>query len=76
MIFYSFDKPDSCPSCGSSRIATIVYGEPDGSPEFMEKLRSGEIVTGGCVISVGGDNPSWQCLDCECLIIRGEPGRA
>ena len=56
-------KPKSCPACGSTRIANIMYGKPRHSSELTQRVRNGEIVYGGCCIT--GDDPSWQCVTCE-----------
>ena len=59
------DSEDSrmCPSCGSSDIARILYGEPAFSEELRRDLESGRIVLGGCVI-VKGQIPKYRCNDC------------
>lgn len=62
MRYESEIKPDSCPACGSSRVARIVYGKQKYNAEFIQKVESGEIVCGGCVIK--DDHPHWQCIDC------------
>jgi gamma-glutamylcyclotransferase (GGCT)/AIG2-like uncharacterized protein YtfP len=57
------DKPAMCPDCGSSRVATIIYGMPDAPDEAMRKqLDEGTITFGGCCINP--DNPTWVCSDC------------
>lgn len=59
-------KPEKCPACGSLKVAKIFYGMPAPSPQLEERIRTGEIVLGGCCIT--GDDPMWKCLDCETLI--------
>lgn len=61
-------KPRKCPSCGSGRIATILYGLPAFSPELEADLDAGRIVLGGCCVT--DDDPAWQCLDCQATIYR------
>jgi len=60
--YESVEQPDSCPACGSNRVARILYGKPSHRPQLMEKVREGKIVFGGCIID--RDNPSWKCLAC------------
>jgi rubredoxin len=66
--YESIEQPDSCPACGSNRIARIVYGLPSSSPRLMERVEKGEIVFGGCCIT--RDDPSWNCPDCNAKIYR------
>jgi hypothetical protein len=64
-FIFSETKPDTCPVCGSSRIAEIVYGMP--SPELLNSPDYGvRYVTGGCIVSDA--NPAWCCLECDGLI--------
>lgn len=62
MRYESEIKPEYCPSCGSPRIAPIVYGKLKETPELHEKVRAGKIVRGGCCITY--DNPRWRCVKC------------
>jgi predicted RNA-binding Zn-ribbon protein involved in translation (DUF1610 family) len=55
-------RPLSCPSCGSSRIALILYGLPAFDEELEELLSQGTVTLGGC--GVTGDDPEWECLEC------------
>lgn len=64
--YESVEQPDSCPACGSKRIARILYGKPLHRPQLMEKVRAGEIVFGGCCIE--REMPSWECLGCNAKI--------
>ena len=84
MKYESVDKPTSCPSCGSIKIATIQYGPLEFietrvyylntfsdfqlHPDFKMKIESGEIEVGGCLKSK--DYPSWRCKDCRTGIIK------
>ena len=54
-------KP-TCPECGSSRIAEILYGMPDFSQTEAD-LEAGRIVLGGC--TVHDESPRWHCHECE-----------
>jgi hypothetical protein len=67
-MFAAKRKPKKCPSCGSAKIARILYGMPDFSPELEKDLEEGRIVLGGCDIIF--NNPSWQCADCEAQIYK------
>ena len=57
-------KPETCPECGSKRIADIIYGLPAFTPEQIEQWRRGEIRFGGCVIGPGFSDAKWECADC------------
>lgn len=61
-------KPRTCPNCGSSRIADILYGLPYYSEELERDIEAGRIVLGGCLISE--NNPSWICADCHTPLFR------
>jgi hypothetical protein len=66
--YESVSKPDSCPACGSIKIAVIMYGLPAKSPQLTQDVKDGKIVFGGCCIT--GNDPSWKCLDCLTFIFR------
>jgi hypothetical protein len=55
-------RPSSCPSCGSPRIARILYGLPAFDKELENALSQGTVTLGGCVVT--GDDPEWECLQC------------
>jgi hypothetical protein len=55
-------KPVQCPSCGSARVATILYGLPAFGPELDRQLETGEIVLGGCCVS--DEMPEWRWAEC------------
>jgi hypothetical protein len=57
------ERPSSCPKCGGERVAQIVWGLVDSSPELVAELQAGLSVLGGCVVS--DDDPTWECLDCK-----------
>ena len=42
-------KPESCPECGSRRIAAILYGLPVFTPKLEEQIETGRI---GCRYSI------------------------
>ena len=55
-------RPQSCPVCGSLRIARILFGLPDFSKDLEEALSEGTVTLGGCLVT--GDDPGWECLGC------------
>jgi DNA-directed RNA polymerase subunit RPC12/RpoP len=63
-------KKKVCPSCGSPRVAEIMYGYPNfNNEELMKKLENEEVYLGGCCIIfdmtqkiVQGD---YHCFNCE-----------
>lgn len=56
------NKPRKCPRCGSTQIASILYGYPAFDEKLEKKLEEGRIVLGGCMEEEGA--PTWQCVDC------------
>ena len=44
----SVNKPETCPACGASGIADILYGMVVFSEELEQDIESGRIVLGGC----------------------------
>jgi hypothetical protein len=51
-----------CPSCGESNsVIPIAYGMPD--QESMEKSERGEILLGGCLITIC--QPTHFCKSCD-----------
>ena len=63
-LHFSEHKPESCPACGSVRVAEIMYGFP--GPGMIEDAATGDTVLGGCCVS--DFDPEWRCLDCEISI--------
>jgi ribosomal protein L37AE/L43A len=55
-------RPLSCPSCGSPRVARILYGLTAFDKELEEALSQGTVTLGGCLVT--GDDPEWECLQC------------
>ena len=51
-----------CPFCGSDNVALIQWGRPMWNDELERKLKDGEIVLGGCMISP--DSEKWECNNC------------
>jgi len=68
MRYENIRKPRKCPKCGSTRIATILYGFPVHSIKLMDDIDSGKVALGGCCIS--DDDPVWECVDCETTIYK------
>lgn len=68
MEFYSDNKPEKCPQCGSMRIVTFLYGYTGYSEELMNAIKNGEIVLGGSRIE--GFDPDWECNDCKTEIFK------
>lgn len=66
-------KPEKCPSCGSDKIAGILYGFPEYSPELESDLQEGRVVLGGCCVS--DDDPEWGCTNCNAVIFRKQEGQ-
>jgi len=63
-------KPSKCPQCGSPKVARILYGLPDFSPQLQKDLKSGKIVLGGCCVT--DSDPTWQCVECETQVYRAD----
>jgi len=63
MKYRSARKPKKCPVCGSSKIASYLYGMPIYDEKLQEDMDSGKIVIGGCCIT--DDDPQWKCLACK-----------
>lgn len=64
--YFSKRKPQKCPSCGSKKIAKILYGLPAFSEKLQKDMDEGKIVLGGCCIT--DEDPTWQCVECETQI--------
>jgi rubrerythrin len=56
------NRPRSCPSCGSPRIARILYGLPAFDEELEDALSRGTVTLGGCLVT--GNDPEWECIEC------------
>jgi hypothetical protein len=51
----------SCPECGSTEVAEILYGLFDRDPSDVYRDR--RVVPGGCVVF--SNSPTWRCLGCK-----------
>ena len=69
MRYESQHKPETCPRCGASKIADILYGMPAYS-EVKDDLDAGRLVLGGCCVS--DDDPPWECTVCNTRVYRKE----
>jgi len=61
-------KPRKCPKCGSSKIASVMYGYPAPDPDLWRDVKAGKLVLGGCCIT--GDDPTWCCVACKTMIYK------
>lgn len=52
-----------CPRCGSRNAAQILWGMPAFSEDLEKKLKSKEIVLGGCCVS--DNDPAYHCNKCK-----------
>ena len=57
------ETPNECPLCHSQRVARILYGLPDFTPELGKTLDEDRVVLGGCCIV--GNDPQWHCMTCR-----------
>lgn len=60
--FLMNQKKITCPHCGSTNVAGILWGMPMFDEELRHELDEGRIVLGGCCVS--GADPDWHCNDC------------
>lgn len=51
----------TCPSCGDSNMAPIIYGLP--TAEMIDLARQDMVALGGTSLSM--DNPSHYCYSCD-----------
>jgi len=61
-------QPDTCPDCGSNKVARILWGMPAWSPKMQNEIDQGKLILGGCVVS--DRDPKWQCVDCGTKIFQ------
>lgn len=52
----------SCPKCGGTDIAIILFGFPSNSEFLKEEVKKKKIVLGGCCVT--GNDPTSECNDC------------
>ena len=58
-VFDSEHRPETCPNCGSTQIADILYGLFAGDPS--EEMYGRKVVLGGCCVR----DEVWTCTDCN-----------
>ena len=56
-------RPKKCPTCTHSPVGTILWGEPDMTPELRKSMNEGKVIIGGCCLSP--DDPTWECSNCN-----------
>lgn len=56
-------KKITCPFCGSTNVAEILYGLPVFSDKLDEDIKRGKVVLGGCCIS--NNDPDNHCNNCN-----------
>jgi len=66
MRYFSHQKPDKCPKCGSPKVVKVVYGKPNFKTSLEEE--AGKIILGDQNIT--GDDPLWGCIDCKAKIFK------
>ena len=57
----SYEPRPSCPKCGNSTIARILYGSFVPSESFMEEVRTGLAIKGGKRFQP----EKWYCKPCD-----------
>lgn len=58
-----FQKPSYCPFCGSSKVASYLYGMPAFSKKLESDMKEEKVKLGGCCVTI--DNPFCTCVDCK-----------
>jgi hypothetical protein len=66
MRYFSYQKPDKCPKCGSLKVVKIIYGEPNYKVSL--EAEAGKIILGGSVNTAS--DPLWGCIDCKTEIFK------
>jgi hypothetical protein len=64
--YFSHQKPDKCPKCGSPNVVKIIYGEPNYKTSL--EAEAGKIILGD--YSITGNDPLWGCIDCKTEIFK------
>jgi len=62
------EKPQSCPWCGSKKIALLLRGMPVFLPELEHALDGGGIGIGN--LKSDSEEPAWQCTECYAQFFR------
>ncbi|MGI6221611.1 MAG: hypothetical protein ACOYIP_07075 [Coriobacteriales bacterium] len=53
-----------CPKCGSTDIASVLYGFPAFNEELRRKIDAGDVVLNGCEIESGVPLYPHECKAC------------
>lgn len=56
-------KPNKCPKCGFTPVASILYGMPAYDEVLERKLEDKSVVLGGSVVD--HEDPKWRCTRCS-----------
>ena len=56
-------KEITCPNCGGTDIAIILWGLANMDSELNKKLEDKKVVLGGCCVT--GNDPKLECNDCS-----------
>jgi len=56
-------KEVTCPNCGGTDIAIILWGLANMDSELNKELEDKKVVLGGCCVS--GNDPDLECNDCN-----------
>jgi hypothetical protein len=67
-------KPKAqCSSCGSEKIARILYGMPMYNEKLKKQLDRGTVMLGGCCVT--GNDPKYECMNCGMLFYKRPTGK-
>ncbi|AGS38544.1 hypothetical protein [Cycloclasticus zancles] len=61
-------KPNKCPNCSASPVASILYGYVGMDSVLEQKIEEGRVSLGGCCEGMGG--PVWECTHCGLKIYQ------
>lgn len=67
-------KPETCPWCGSNRIAIVLAGMPVFIPELESELDRGAMAFGDR--HQGHRDAAWQCTECGAQFDRDSSARS
>jgi hypothetical protein len=66
MRYFSHQKPNKCPKCGSLKVVRIIYEKPNYKTAL--EAEAGKIILGDRAIT--GNAPLWGCIDCKTEIFK------
>ncbi len=52
--------PDTCPKCGSAKVAAILHGLQRFDDRLEREVKEGKVVLGGCCVT--GNDPKRKCF--------------